>query len=73
MRITSSFSLDTLSSRAQASPRLRQNCDLRNTPEDNSQLMLNALELGTVIFEAKDGRYEPIQDEDILRVTEVGK
>ena len=41
--------LDTLSSQVKASPRLRQNYDLRNTPEDNSQRMLNALEPGTVM------------------------
>ena len=41
--------LDTLSSRAKPSPRLRQAYDLRNTPEDNSQRMLNALEPGTVM------------------------
>ncbi len=41
--------LDTLSSQAKANPRLRQSYDLRNTPEDNSQRMLNALEPGTVM------------------------
>ena len=41
--------LDDLSSQAKASPRLRQSYDLRNTPEDNSQRMLNALEPGTVM------------------------
>jgi cupin fold WbuC family metalloprotein len=41
--------LDDLSSHAEASPRLRQAYDLRNTPEDNSQRMLNALEPGTVM------------------------
>ena len=41
--------LYTLSSQAKASPRLRQSYDLRNTPEDNSQRMLNALEPGTVM------------------------
>ena len=41
--------LGTLSSRAKASPRLRQSYDLRNTPEDNSQRILNALEPGTVM------------------------
>ena len=41
--------LDTLSAQAKANPRLRQNYDLRNTPEDNSQRMLNALEPGTVM------------------------
>ena len=39
--------LDELSAQAKASPRLRQAFDLRNTPEDNSQRMLNALEPGT--------------------------
>ena len=130
MKINHSL-LSTLSSRAKASPRLRQAYDLRNTPEDNSQRMLNALEPGTVmpvhrhnktseticmvrgkmlmrlyddkgnvtdefvmepcgehpmvqveagqwhslevleegivVFEAKDGKYEPVQDEDIMR------
>ena len=41
--------LNALSAQAQASPRLRQNYDLRNTPEDHSQRMLNALEPGTVL------------------------
>ena len=48
MKIDKSL-LDTLSSQAKASPRLRQAYDLRNTPEDNSQRMLNALEPGTVM------------------------
>lgn len=41
--------LDELTEQAKASPRLRCNLDLRNTPEDNSQRMLNALEPGTVM------------------------
>ena len=41
--------LDSLSAQAKASPRLRMNLDLRNTPEDHSQRMLNALEPGTVM------------------------
>lgn len=41
--------LDQLSAQAKASPRLRQVFDLRNTPEDNSQRMLNALEPGTIM------------------------
>lgn len=41
--------LDTLSSQAKASPRLRMNYDLRNSEKDNSQRMLNALEPGTVM------------------------
>lgn len=41
--------LDDLTAQAKASPRLRVAYDLRNTPEDNSQRMLNALEPGTVM------------------------
>ena len=123
--------LDNLTSQAQASPRLRMNLDLRNSAQDGSQRMLNAiepgsvvpvhrhqkssetlvvlrgrvveeyyspdgsveesvevaacgpvcalnipagrwhslraLESGTVILEMKDGAYEPVRDEDILR------
>ncbi len=129
MKIDSAL-LDSFSAQAKANPRLRQAYDLRTTPEDNSQRILNAmepgtilpihrhrgstetvvvlrgkirqnfydeagrlvesftvspcsdvmgfsvelgrwhntecLESGTVILECKDGRYEPISDEDIL-------
>lgn len=41
--------LDTLSAQAKKNPRLRQAMDLRNSPEDKSQRMLNALELGTIM------------------------
>lgn len=41
--------LDELSAQAKASPRLRHAYDMRNTPEDNSQRMLNALEPGTIV------------------------
>ena len=41
--------LDNLTAQAQASPRLRMNLDLRNSPADQSQRMLNALEPGTVM------------------------
>lgn len=120
---------DDLSVKAKANPRLRQSLDLRNTPEDKSQRMLNALEpgtlmpihrhkgtsetcicirghfeeylyddkgnltdtidmvpggvvlsiekgqwhslkcleSGTILFEAKDGPYEPLGEEDILK------
>lgn len=122
--------MDDLSAQAKANPRLRQAFDLRTTPEDNSQRILNAVEPGTilpihrhrgsteiivvlrgkvvqhyydeqgnkiasfelapntsqvamsvpvgqwhalesleeesVIFEAKDGTYEPLSEEDIL-------
>lgn len=39
--------LDQLTEQAKASPRLRMNLDLRNTPDDNSQRMLNAIEPGS--------------------------
>ena len=122
--------LDELTAQAKASPRLRMNLDLRNTPSDKSQRMLNAiepgtvmpihrhrwssetvlcvrghfeeyfyddsgnlvetidmrpggiilnvpigqwhslksLESGTVLFECKDGKYEPLREEDVLTV-----
>jgi len=124
--------LDSVSAEALKSPRLRMARDMRNTPADTSQRMLNAiepgtnlpihrhqkstescivirgaaeeifyddngnetervlmrpgsdccgvnieigrwhrivsLEPGTVIFEAKDGMYTPISDDDILSV-----
>ena len=48
MIITSTI-LDELTAKAKASPRLRANYDLRNSAEDGSQRMLNAIELGTVM------------------------
>ena len=129
MQITTDL-LHTLSLQAKSNERLRQNYDLRNSADDQSQRMLNALEPGTVIpihrhqessetvtiirgairedfydnngqktesitlrygddvpilvipkgmwhsleclepdtiiFECKDGRYQPIQEQDIL-------
>lgn len=41
--------LDELTAQAKANPRLRQAYDLRTSPEDNSQRMLNALEPGTIM------------------------
>lgn len=41
--------LDNLTQQAKASPRLRMNFDLRNSPEDTSQRMLNAIEPGSVV------------------------
>ena len=41
--------LDELSAKAKASERLRMAMDLRNSPEDLSQRMLNALEPGTMM------------------------
>lgn len=48
MRIDKAL-MDTLTAQAKSSPRLRMNYDLRNTPADHSQRMLNALEPGTVM------------------------
>ena len=131
MKITKAI-LDDLTAKAKESPRLRMNYDLRNSAEDQSQRMLNAiepesvvpihrhqkssetvvclrgrvveeyydelericteaielnpngpivalnipagqwhtirsLESGSVILEVKDGKYEPIQDCDVLK------
>ena len=41
--------LDNLTAQAKINPRLRQSFDLRNSAEDKSQRMLNALEPGTVM------------------------
>lgn len=41
--------LDELTEKAKANPRLRCNLDLRNSADDQSQRMLNALEPGTVL------------------------
>ncbi len=76
--------LDDLTARAKVAERLRMNYDLRNSADDGSQRMLNALEpgtvvligvwhnsealeSGTVIFEAKDGGYEPLEEGDVMK------
>lgn len=41
--------LDNLTAQAKENPRLRQAYDLRTSPEDNSQRLLNACEPGTVL------------------------
>ena len=46
MKITQAI-LDDLTAQAKASPRLRMNLDLRNSPADGSQRMLNAIEPGS--------------------------
>ena len=46
MKITQAL-LDSLTEQAKASPRLRMNLDLRNSAEDLSQRMLNAIEPGS--------------------------
>jgi len=48
MKIDSKL-LDELTAQAKASPRLRVAYDLRTTPEDDSQRILNAMEPGTVL------------------------
>lgn len=48
MKITQEL-LDSLTEQAKASPRLRMNFDLRNSAEDQSQRMLNAIEPGSPI------------------------
>ena len=45
--IISQAILDKLTEEAKASPRLRMNMDLRNSAEDQSQRMLNAIEPGS--------------------------
>ena len=46
MKITQKI-LDELTAEAKASPRLRMNMDLRNSADDQSQRMLNAIEPGS--------------------------
>lgn len=46
MKITQAI-LDGLTEQAKVSPRLRMNMDLRNSVEDQSQRMLNAIEPGS--------------------------
>lgn len=41
--------LDELTAQAKVNPRLRANLDLRDSAEDDSQRMLNAIERGTVL------------------------
>lgn len=48
MKITQAL-MDDLTAQAKASPRLRMNLDLRNSAEDKSQRMLNAIEPGSLL------------------------
>ena len=48
MKITQAI-LDELTAKAKESPRLRMNMDLRNSNDDTSQRMLNAIEPGSVV------------------------
>ena len=47
-KITQSI-LDSLTAQAKASPRLRMNLDIRDSSEDTSQRMLNAIEPGSEV------------------------
>ena len=47
--VISKMTLDELSAKAKASPRLRMNFDLRNSEGDSSQRMLNAIEPGSLL------------------------
>jgi len=49
MVITTKEILDELTAKAKENPRLRCNLDMRNSADDQSQRMLNALEPGTVM------------------------
>ena len=48
MKITKAI-LDDLTAKAKESPRLRMNMDLRNSPDDTSQRMMNAIEPGSPV------------------------
>lgn len=48
MKITQAL-MDELTAEAKASPRSRMNLDLRNSADDQSQRMLNAIEPGSVL------------------------
>ena len=48
MKITQAL-LDSLTEQAKVSPRLRMNYDLRNSADDQSQRMLNAIEPGSLV------------------------
>ena len=47
--VIDAFELDRLTEQTKYNPRLRCNLDLRNSPEDKSQRMLNAIEPGSVV------------------------
>lgn len=70
--------LDELTRQAKVNPRLRQAMDLRNSPEDGSQRMLNVekdrwhslecLETGSILYESKDGPYHPLEEDEVMNV-----
>ena len=55
--------LDSLTEQAKASPRLRMNYDLRNSSEDTSQRMLNAIEPGSLVPVLRGRVVEEFYDE----------
>ena len=56
--------LDELTEKAKASPRLRANLDLRNSPEDLSQRMLNAMLPGTEVAIHR----HPMSNENVILI-----
>ena len=58
--------LDELTAQAQASPRLRMNLDLRNSAEDTSQRMLNALEPGMQVEKGQWHRLESLESGTVI-------
>lgn len=53
--------LNTLTAQAKANPRLRQNYDLRNSGNDNSQRILNASKAGRLSWSARMERGNRLQ------------
>ena len=64
--------LDELTAKAKENPRLRCNDMVRGwvvlNIEKGQWHSLKCLESGTVLFEAKDGGYQPLSPEDIMEV-----
>ena len=63
MKITQAL-LDTISEQAKASPRLRMNYDLRNSAEDKSQRMLNAVPFGQADSQFKSLKFKVVGQAD---------
>ena len=63
MKITQTL-LDSLTEQAKVSPRLRMNLDLRNSAEDQSQRMLNAMQPGTKVAIHR----HPMSNENVILI-----
>ena len=63
MKITQAI-LDQLTEQAKASPRLRMNLDLRNSADDQSQRMLNAMLPGTEVAIHR----HPMSNENVILI-----